>query len=73
MRPVVDKRDLTVETTKTYAEVVAAVEKVLAKNKLEAEITPLAIYQPEEIKHVSLHLEFKTKTNDKVMEQLESI
>ena len=71
--PAVDKRDLTVETEKTYGEVIFKIEEILAKNKLDAKISPLAIYQPETIKHVSVHLEFKQKIDDKVMGELEKI
>ncbi|MBR3252609.1 phenylalanine--tRNA ligase subunit beta [Candidatus Saccharibacteria bacterium] len=73
VRPVVEKRDLTVDTDKTYGEVVNKITEILDKNNLTAEITPLAIYQPEEIKHISVHLEFKQKIDDKVMRELESI
>ena len=71
--PVVEKRDLTVDTDKTYGEIADMITKVLNDNKLTAEISPLAIYQPEEIKHISVHLEFKQKIDDKVMRELESI
>ena len=71
--PVLEKRDLTVETDKTYGEIIAKIQEILAKNKLEAKITPLAIYQPEEIKHVSVHLEFKQKIDDSLMAELEKI
>ena len=71
--PVVDKRDLTVETDKTYKEVIDAVEKVLEKHQIKAKISSLAIYQPETIKHVSIHLEFKEKIDDKLMGELEKI
>ena len=69
--PVVDKRDLTVETDKTYREVIEKVEEILAKHEVKAEITPLAIYQPETIKHISIHLEFKEKIDDTLMQELE--
>lgn len=71
--PVVEKRDLTVETDKTYGEIIAKIKEVLNKNNLTAKIAPLAIYQPEEIKHVSVHLEFKQKIDDKLMAELEKI
>ena len=72
-RPVVDKRDLTVTTDKTYGEVIDSIKEILAKNGVEAEIMPLAIYQPEEIKHISVHLEFKQKIDDQLMQELEKI
>ena len=72
-RPVVDKRDLTVETDKTYAELMQKVQEILKKYNSEAEITPLAIYQPENIKHISVHLEFKEKIDEKMMQELENI
>lgn len=72
-RPVVDKRDLTVETNKTYGDVVKEIKNVLEKYGLNAEISPLAIYQPETIKHISVHLEFKQKIEDSVMSDLEKI
>ena len=73
VEPVVEKRDLTVETNKTYGEIVAKIEEILAKNNLSANISPLAIYQPEEIKHISVHLEFKQKIDDSLMSELEKI
>ena len=72
VRPVVEKRDLTVDTDKTYAEVVNRITKILEKNNLTAEISPLAIYQPEKIKHISVHLEFKQKPDDKAIQELEA-
>ncbi len=71
--PVIEKRDLTVETNKTYGEIVAKIQAILDKNNLVAEISPLAIYQPEEIKHISVHLEFKQKPDDALMAELEKI
>ena len=73
VRPVVDKRDLTIETNETYGEIIEKIQKVLEKNQLDAEISPLAIYQPETIKHISVHLEFKQKIDDKVMHELEAL
>lgn len=72
-RSVVEKRDLTVETDKTYGEIIAKIKEILDKNKLEAKISPLAIYQPETIKHISVHLEFKQKIDDSLMSSLENI
>ena len=71
--PVVEKRDLTVETNQTYGEIIAKIQAILDKNNLVAEISPLAIYQPEEIKHISVHLEFRQKIGDSVMAELEKI
>ncbi|MBQ3292929.1 phenylalanine--tRNA ligase subunit beta [Candidatus Saccharibacteria bacterium] len=71
--PVVEKRDLTVDTDETYAEVIDRITKILNKNNLTAEISPLAIYQPEKIKHISVHLEFKQKIDDKIMRELEAL
>lgn len=71
--PVVDKRDLTVETDKTYGEVIESVKKVLEKHGIRAEISSLAIYQPETIKHISIHLEFKQKIDETLMRELESL
>ena len=70
---VLDKRDLTVETNKTYGEVVGKIKEILDKNGVKAKITPLAIYQPETIKHISVHLEFKQKIDEKIMQDLEII
>lgn len=68
------KRDLTVITNKTYAEVVAKVEEVLKANDAVAEITAGAIYQPEgeTKKHITLHLSF-TEFNEDVMVKLEKL
>ncbi|MBQ9484729.1 phenylalanine--tRNA ligase subunit beta [Candidatus Saccharibacteria bacterium] len=51
-----DKQDLTIETTKTYAEVYA---EVVDKYK-DAVVTPVSIYQPDnsEVKNITFHLEF---------------
>lgn len=68
-----DKRDLTVETEKTYGEIVKKIEEILKKYNLTARISPLAIYQPETIKHISVHLEFTEKIGDKIMGELEKI
>ncbi len=52
-----DKQDLTVTSTKTYAEVLAEVREKYP----EAEISPVGIYQPEgkEEKNITFHLEFR--------------
>ena len=52
-----DKQDLTVTSTKTYAEVLAEVREKYP----EAEISPIGIYQPEgkEEKNITFHLEFR--------------
>ncbi|MBR3253676.1 phenylalanine--tRNA ligase subunit beta [Candidatus Saccharibacteria bacterium] len=49
-----DKEDVTITTTKTYAEVLAEVEK----DNPGAEITPLGIYQPEgaKEKNITFHI-----------------
>ena len=73
LEPILDKRDLTVETEKTYGEVIARIQEILDHNNLIAKITPLAIYQPETIKHISVHLEFKQKIDEKIMRELEAI
>ena len=73
LKEIKDKRDLTVETDKTYGEVIQKVEEILKKHNLVARITPLAIYQPETIKHISVHLEFVEKVDDKIMQELEKI
>ncbi|MBQ2695370.1 phenylalanine--tRNA ligase subunit beta [Candidatus Saccharibacteria bacterium] len=67
-----ESRDITIKTHSTYGEVVEAVEKILAEEKLVAKITPIAIYQPKDVKHISLHLEFDTKINEEIMHKLES-
>ena len=52
-----DKQDLTVTSTKNYAEVLAEVREKYP----EAEISPVGIYQPEgkEEKNITFHLEFR--------------
>ena len=52
-----DKQDLTITSTKTYAEVLAEVKEKYP----EAEISPVGIYQPEgkEEKNITFHLEFR--------------
>lgn len=71
----VEKRDLTVKTTGTYAELIDKINKVLAQNNIKAVITPIAIYQPQgvEEKNISVHLEFHQKIDDKIMQELEKI
>ena len=71
----VEKRDLTVKTTSTYAELIDKINKVLAQNDTQAVITPIAIYQPQgaEAKNISVHLEFHQKIDDKIMQELEKI
>ena len=71
----IEKRDLTVKTSGTYAELVAEIEKVLAGNSVTAEITPLAIYQPDgaKEKNISVHLDFHQKINNKIMQELEAL
>ena len=51
-----DKQDLTIETTKTYAEVYAEVTEKYP----DAVVTPVSIYQPDnsDVKNITLHLEF---------------
>ena len=69
-----EKRDLTVETNKNYGEIVEKVEKILQENNVEAEISPLSIYQPENgNKHISIHLEFKQRVDDEIMQKLEAL
>ena len=68
-----DTRDLTITTTKTYGEIVAKVEKSLAEAEITAKITPISIYQPDENKHISLHLQFNQKIDDKLMAELEKL
>ena len=73
VRPVVDKRDLTIETKKSYEEIYDRIFEITDSYDNSAIITPLAIYQPEEIKHISFHLEFKKKVDEKMMQELEKI
>ena len=70
-----EKRDLTVSTDKTYGELVAKIKDVLVKNNVEAKISPISIYQPDnsEIKNISVHLEFLQKIDDSLMRELEQI
>ena len=69
-----EKRDLTIETNDTYAELVEKIESVLKDVGAAAEIMPIGIYQPEgsKKKKVSVHLEFTQMTDD-VMEKLEKL
>lgn len=68
-----DTRDLTVTTEKTYAEVISKVEETLAQNNVVARITPISIYQPDDKKRISLHLEFKQNVDDALMTKLEKL
>ena len=71
----IEKRDLTVKTTGTYEEVIEKIEKVLVKNNVVAEITPISIYQPIGIKEksISVHLDFHGKIDNTLMQELEKI
>ena len=71
----IEKRDLTVKTTGTYAELIEKIEKVLAKNDVVAEIKPIAIYQPVGVvaKSISVHLDFHGKIDAKIMQELETL
>ena len=68
------KRDLTVVTSQTYAEVVSQIEEILKRADLAARITAGTIYQPEgeDKKHMTLHLSF-TKFDKAIMEKLEKL
>ncbi|MBR3230488.1 phenylalanine--tRNA ligase subunit beta [Candidatus Saccharibacteria bacterium] len=68
------KRDLTVVTSQTYAEVVSQIEEILKRADLAAKITAGTIYQPEgeDKKHMTLHLSF-TKFDEAIMEKLEKL
>ena len=69
-----ESRDLTVVTDETYGELIGKIEEILAKNEVEAEISPVSIYQPEgDKKHISVHLEFREAPSDELMSQLESL
>lgn len=68
-----ETRDLTVETTKSYGEVLAGIKRILDEMGAEAQISPIAIYQPGEKKHISFHLEFENKVDEDLMQKLESI
>ena len=71
----IEKRDLTVKTAGTYAELIEKIEKVLVKNNVVAEITPISIYQPIGIKekNISVHLDFHGKIDNTLMQELEKI
>lgn len=71
----IEKRDLTVKTTGTYAEMTEKIEKILAKNNAVAEIEPLGIYQPLGVptKNISVRLKFHGAADAKVMQELEKI
>jgi phenylalanyl-tRNA synthetase beta chain len=71
----IEKRDLTIKTTGTYAEMVERIEKVLVKHNVVAEIMPISIYQPEgaKEKNISVHLDFHQKIDDEIMRELERI
>ncbi|MBQ1373311.1 phenylalanine--tRNA ligase subunit beta [Candidatus Saccharibacteria bacterium] len=71
----VEKRDLTIKTAGTYAEMIDKIHEVLAQNNADAVITPISIYQPEGAteKNISVHLEFHHKIDDKIMQELEKL
>lgn len=71
----IEKRDLTIKTVGTYAELIEKIEKILAKNKVVADIMPLSIYQPigKTEKNISVHLNFHQKIDTKIMQELEAL
>ena len=70
-----EKRDLTVDTDGTYAELVNKIKKVLEKNNVVADIIPSSIYSPNGAinKKVSVHLVFHQEIDEKLMQELENI
>ena len=68
-----EKRDLTIETDKSYSEVLIEIKKILEEVGVSAQISPIAIYQPKDKKHISFHLEFDDKIDEALMQRLESI
>jgi excinuclease UvrABC helicase subunit UvrB len=69
-----DNRDLTIITDDLYGELIAKINKILAENDVEAKISPVSIYQPENHKkHITVHLEFNQKIDDALMQKLETI
>lgn len=71
----IEKRDLTVATSGTYAELLDKIAKILAKHQVKVQITPIGIYQPkdQEMKNISVHLEFAGQVKPKVMQELEKL
>lgn len=71
----IEKRDLTIKTTGTYAELIEKIERVLVKNNVVAEITPISIYQPIGVKEksISVHLDFHGKIDNTLMQELEKL
>lgn len=70
-----EKRDLTIKTAGTYAELIAKIVKVLEKHGMVADITPISIYQPLGMaeKSISVHLEFHGVADADVMRELEAL
>ena len=60
----IEKRDLTVKTAGTYAELIEKIEKVLVKNNIVAEITPISIYQPLGVKEKNISDYFASSAVD---------
>lgn len=56
-------RDITISTSKNYADIYNKIEEKLSKDGLVFEIKPVSIYQPEdkEEKNISFHLDFADK------------
>lgn len=71
----VEKRDLTVKTTATYADVFDKIQEILKANKVVANVKPISIYQPlgAREKSISVHLDFHGKVDDAIMKELEKI
>jgi len=69
-----ERRDLTVVTKDTYAEIVERVGKILTENGTSASITPGTIYSPDgtDEKHITLHLDF-SEFDESIMQKLENL
>ncbi len=67
-------RDLTLNSKKSYDEVVRDIENVLKEHEIEASITPVSIYQADnsDEKHISVRLGF-VDFNEKIMNVLENL
>ena len=68
-----ETRDLTVKWGQSYGELIKRITAVLDKQGLAAKITPLAIYQPEDDKYISVHLQFDQAVEPAVMTELERL
>ena len=69
------ERDITITTTKTYAEIYNAIEQIIINSELGYKIKPVSIYQPADktAKNISFHLELSTTDKNLSQDKIASL